>query len=152
MELNQIRYFVTLAALLHFTRAAEACHVSQPALTKSIQKLEDELGGPLLHRERSRTQLTDLGRLMLGPMQRMLNAARDASQQAEAFRKSEACPPACGPETTLQGYGIDLARRQGEGSCLLSLPSTFVVGQDGVIVHAHASGDVANRMEPDTII
>ena len=47
MELHQIRYFVVLAATLHFTRAAEACNVSQPALTKAIQRLEDELGGTL---------------------------------------------------------------------------------------------------------
>jgi DNA-binding transcriptional LysR family regulator len=98
MELNQIKYFVTLAGLLHFTKAAEACHVSQPALTKAIQKLEDELGGPLFHRERSRTRLTDLGRLMLVPMERMLTAARDAKLQADTFRKREASPLRVGLE------------------------------------------------------
>lgn len=36
MELTQITYFLTLARMLHFTRAAEACNVSQPALTKAI--------------------------------------------------------------------------------------------------------------------
>src|SRR3954465_8380463 len=47
--------------LSHFTRAAESCNVSQPALTRAIQKLEQELGGRLFHRERSYTQLTELG-------------------------------------------------------------------------------------------
>lgn len=65
MEFNQIRYFVVLARELHFTRAAEACHVSQPALTKAIQKLEEEFGGALFLRERCHTQLTELGRTML---------------------------------------------------------------------------------------
>ena len=55
MDLTQIRYFLALAQTLNFTRAAEACHVIQPALTKSIQRLEEELGGPLLLRERALT-------------------------------------------------------------------------------------------------
>ena len=45
MELHQIRYFVALSRLRNFTRAAEYCDVSQPALTKAIQKLEFAMGG-----------------------------------------------------------------------------------------------------------
>lgn len=52
MELHEIRYFLALSRTLNFTRAAEACHVSQPALTRAIQKMEDELGGLLFARER----------------------------------------------------------------------------------------------------
>jgi DNA-binding transcriptional LysR family regulator len=59
MEMNQIRYFLAVAKDLHFTRAAVACNVSQPALTRAIQKLEEEFGGPLFHRERALTQLTE---------------------------------------------------------------------------------------------
>ena len=59
MELHQVRYFVALARSMNFTRAAEQCNVTQPALTKTIQKLEYELGGPLVFRERQLTQLTD---------------------------------------------------------------------------------------------
>ncbi len=98
MELSQIAYFVTLAHTLHFTRAAEACNVSQPALTKAVQKLEEELGGPLLHRERGNTQLTELGRLMLPPLERALALAREAKQQAEAFRQRESSPLRIGLE------------------------------------------------------
>ena len=98
MELSQIAYFVTLARTLHFTRAAEACNVSQPALTKAVQKLEEELGGPLLHRERGNTQLTELGRLMLPPLERALALAREAKQQAEAFRQRESSPLRIGLE------------------------------------------------------
>ena len=42
MELHQVRYFVALARSMNFTRAAEHCNVTQPALTKAIQKLEYE--------------------------------------------------------------------------------------------------------------
>ena len=65
MELFQVRYFLAWLRTLNFTRAAEACGVSQPALTRAIQRLEEELGGPLLHRERNLTQLSALGRAML---------------------------------------------------------------------------------------
>ena len=115
MEFNQIRYFVTLARTLHFTKAAEACNVSQPALTKAIQKLEDELGGPLFLRERSNTQLTDLGRLMLPPLERALASARDAKMQADAFRRRDSSPLRIGLEhsvpTAVLGPILAMLRR-----------------------------------------
>ena len=98
MEFNQIKYFVVLARELHFTRAADACHVSQPALTKAIQKLEDELGGPLFLRERSHTQLTELGRMMLGPLERALASACRLASCAEALRRRETSPLRIGLE------------------------------------------------------
>ena len=62
MDFNQIRYFLALADTLNFTRAAERCFVSQPALTQGIKRLEDELGGELVHRDGRYTELTELGR------------------------------------------------------------------------------------------
>jgi len=92
MELSQVRYFLALARSLNFTRAAEACNVTQPALTKGIQKLEEELGGLLFHRERSLTQLTELGQLMQPLLEQMSGAAQSARDQAVAFRRREAAP------------------------------------------------------------
>lgn len=89
MELAQVRYFVTLCRTLNFTRAAEACNVSQPALTRAVQKLEDELGGPLLYRERALTQLTELGRTMRPHLEAMLAAAEAAHEIARARRGGE---------------------------------------------------------------
>ena len=65
MELHQVRYFLAVASTLNFTRAAEQCNVTQPALTKGVQKLEQELGGQLIYRERQLSQLTDLGKEVL---------------------------------------------------------------------------------------
>jgi LysR family hydrogen peroxide-inducible transcriptional activator len=127
MELNQIKYFTVLARMLHFTRAADTCNVSQPALTRAIQKLEEELGGALFHRERGHTQLTELGRAMLPPLERALAAARDAKTQAEAFRRRETSPLRIGLEYSVppavltpvmaslrrQNQEIELTMRQG---------------------------------------
>ena len=84
MELTQVRYFIALCRTLNFTRAAEACNVTQPALTRAIQRLEDELGGPLLYRERNLTQLTELGGAMRPHLEAMLEAAEAARQAARA--------------------------------------------------------------------
>jgi LysR family transcriptional regulator, hydrogen peroxide-inducible genes activator len=83
MELHQVRYFVTLCRTLNFTRAAAECDVTQPALTRAIQRLEEELGGPLLFRERTMTQLTPLGRAMVPHLQAMLAAAATARRIAD---------------------------------------------------------------------
>jgi DNA-binding transcriptional LysR family regulator len=92
MELHQIRYFLALARSLNFTRAAEQCNVTQPALTKAIQKLELELGGVLIHRERQLTQLTDLGKLVLPMLERTYAAAESVRASAGEFQRHEIAP------------------------------------------------------------
>jgi DNA-binding transcriptional LysR family regulator len=92
MELHQVRYFLSVSRSLNFTRAAEQCNVTQPALTKAIQKLEQELGGELIHRERQLTQLTDLGKLVLPMLQNMIAAADAARLHAREFQRREIAP------------------------------------------------------------
>jgi len=87
MELHEIRYFLALSETLNFTRAAEACNVTQPALTRAIRSLEDKLGGPLVHRERSNTHLTELGRLMKPFFEEMRDQLNEARRRAEDFVK-----------------------------------------------------------------
>ena len=82
MEMHQIRYFLAVCEALNFTRAAERCNVAQPSLTRAIQKLEEELGGPLFHRERQHTHLTDLGRLMQPHFETVMAQATAAKAQA----------------------------------------------------------------------
>jgi DNA-binding transcriptional LysR family regulator len=89
MEMQQVRYFVALAGTLNFTRAAEQCNVSQPALTRAIQQLEHELGGPLFHRERGNTHLSELGRMMLPYLQTVEESCRAARDRARAVKKLE---------------------------------------------------------------
>ncbi len=89
MEMHQIRYFLAVAETLNFTKAAEQCHVTQPALSRAIQQLEAEVGGLLLRRERTLTHLTDLGRLMRPYLEQILRQAEEAKQQAKGFLKLE---------------------------------------------------------------
>ena len=101
MEMSQIRYFLAVARELHFTRAAAACNVSQPALTKAIQKLEEEFGGLLFFREKNATTLSELGQLMRPSLERALMAATEAKLQADAFKRRETSPLRIGIELSL---------------------------------------------------
>jgi DNA-binding transcriptional LysR family regulator len=85
MEIHEIRYFLAVADTLNFTRAAERCNVSQPALTRAIQHLEGKLGGPLVHRERGNTHLTELGRIMLPHCREVLQQMEEARKRAKSF-------------------------------------------------------------------
>jgi DNA-binding transcriptional LysR family regulator len=89
MEMHQVRYFLEVATQLNFTRAAEDQRVSQPSLTRAIQKLETELGGLLFRRERSNTHLTELGRMMLPHLQATYSAAETAKNHAKRLKKEE---------------------------------------------------------------
>ena len=62
MEFNQIRYFLNLADTLNSTEVAMRSGVSQPTLTRAIQRLEQELGGTLVYRDGKDSRLTALGR------------------------------------------------------------------------------------------
>ena len=71
MNMNQVRYLLVLCEEGNFTRAAERCGVTQPSLTKAIKNLESKLGGKLFDRSKIETQLTELGKLVRPPMQRI---------------------------------------------------------------------------------
>ncbi|WP_233565576.1 LysR family transcriptional regulator [Cellulomonas sp. PhB143] len=70
-----MRYFVTLADELHFGRAASRLYVSQPALSKQIRKLENDVGGLLLVRDSRHVALTPRGERFLGDARRLLAIA-----------------------------------------------------------------------------
>jgi len=84
MELRHLRYFVAAAELENVSRAALRLHVSQPALSRQIRDLEDELGFPLLKRSARSVRLTDAGRTFLAEARAVLQRAEDAVKAARA--------------------------------------------------------------------
>ena len=83
MDLNQVAYFLNLAETLNFTEAARVSGVSQPSLTRAIQRLEDELGGPVVYRDGKDTRLTALGRDLVVEFMRVQSALAAVHELAE---------------------------------------------------------------------
>ncbi|KVV13655.1 LysR substrate-binding domain-containing protein [Flavobacterium sp. TAB 87] len=80
MELFQLRYFVALADVLHFTKAAEACFVTQSGLSQQIKKLEEELAMSLFLRIGKKVQLTEAGSVFLKHAKRILEDVESGKQ------------------------------------------------------------------------
>ena len=81
MEMHQLRYFVKVAELKNFTRAAESCNVSQPSLSQQISKLERDLGYPLFERLGRKIVLTDTGEILYEHASQILAHVEEAEVQ-----------------------------------------------------------------------
>ncbi len=77
MELRQLRHLIAVVEHGSFSRAAEAVHLTQPALSRSIQALEAAVGAPVLERNRGAIEPTDVGRLLLTHARQLDSATRD---------------------------------------------------------------------------
>jgi DNA-binding transcriptional LysR family regulator len=84
MELRHLRYFVTVAEELNFSRAAVRLHLSQPPLSRQIQNLEHEIGATLFDRSRKRLQLTRAGELFLREAKEILAQSERAVRLTRA--------------------------------------------------------------------
>jgi DNA-binding transcriptional LysR family regulator len=84
MELRHLRYFVSVAEEENVTRAAAKLHVAQPAVSRQIRDLEDELGLSLLERTAKSVRLTDAGRVFLEEAKAVLQRADDAVKTVRA--------------------------------------------------------------------
>ena len=84
VDLRKLRYFVVVAETLHFGRAAEELHITQPVLSRQIRALEDELAVQLFRRDRRSTALTQAGSRLLPDAHSLLAAA--AAMQRRVLR------------------------------------------------------------------
>jgi LysR family hydrogen peroxide-inducible transcriptional activator len=101
MEMHQVRYFLAVVEDLNFTKAAERCNVTQPALSRAIQQLESEMGGPLFHRERGNTHLSELGRMLQPHLQQMYERAVSAQKLAKDYGRLKKTPLRLGIMSTI---------------------------------------------------
>ncbi|MEL7293672.1 MAG: LysR substrate-binding domain-containing protein [Pseudomonadota bacterium] len=89
MDSKQLRHFVAVAEHQHFTQAAKALHIAQPALSISIKKLEHNLGVALFRREERTVQLTDEGLVLFEHAKRVLQQLEDAQLAIDELKGLE---------------------------------------------------------------
>jgi DNA-binding transcriptional LysR family regulator len=89
LNLKRVRYFLALAQTLNISQAARKLSMSQPALTKAVQRLEEEVGGPLIRREGRHTHLTQLGSSLIGLFESLVTNANYIEQTAQSLVSGE---------------------------------------------------------------
>lgn len=141
MEMHQVRYFLAVARLLNFTRAAEECHVAQPSLTRAIKQLEEELGGELFRRERNFTHLTEFGHRMRPLLQQCFDSAVAAKSLATSMKSGALAPLPIGISQALNlsilvPHLLELTR------VFKGLELRFVRGSPAILAEQLKMGDV----------
>lgn len=131
MEMFQIRYVLAAARTLNFTKAAADCNVSQPALTKGVKTLEEELGTPLFHREGKRVLLSAFGQSMLPHLQHIADEAETTRTLAQNFKLLNQAPIRVGVMSTIGHL------------CLSRFLAAFQQGFEGVEVALSEAGATA---------
>src|SRR6267154_4698252 len=89
MELRHLRYFLAVGEALSFTKAAARLRVAQPALSRQVQDLEDEIGVDLLRRSPRGVTLTAEGRLFLEEVRELLKRADESVEKVRALARGE---------------------------------------------------------------
>jgi DNA-binding transcriptional LysR family regulator len=89
MELRHLRYFVAVAEALNFTKAATRLRVAQPALSRQVSDLEEELGVDLLQRTSHGVRLTAEGKVFLEDAQEILKRAAESVTKVRALARGE---------------------------------------------------------------
>src|SRR3954454_19672375 len=104
LTMRQLRYFDALARLGHFGRAAEACSISQPALSMQIKEIEQALGGTLLERSARQVTLTQFGEGIMQRGRDILRSVDELGDFARASRDRLACRLRIGMIPTIAPY------------------------------------------------
>src|SRR5947209_15002461 len=89
MELRHLRYFLAVGEALNFTKAAAQLRVAQPALSRQVQDLEEEIGVDLMKRSPRGVTLTAEGKLFLDEVRELLKRADESVEKVRALARGE---------------------------------------------------------------
>ncbi|WP_017811133.1 cidABC operon transcriptional activator CidR [Paenibacillus shenyangensis] len=89
MDIRHLQYFIEVARLRSFTKAAEALFITQPTISKTIRSLEEELGAPLFNRVGRSVELTDAGKVIEQQAQNIVKSFHSLSSQLDDLRNLE---------------------------------------------------------------
>jgi DNA-binding transcriptional LysR family regulator len=106
MPLHLLRQFAAVAEQRGFSRAAEALHISQPAVSKGVRELEEQVGTPLLERGRGGVRLTEAGEVLAAHARDMFAIERAAEAELRAVRGLERGSLRIGASTTIATYHL----------------------------------------------
>jgi DNA-binding MarR family transcriptional regulator len=140
VELRHLRYFVAVAEMENVSRAALKLHLSQPALSRQIRDLEDEIGFSLLQRTAKSARLTDAGRAFLDNARALLQNADDrrhesAPLQGQRLPNSTLATHRCQPQKFCRKHYGHFSRQ-----CLTYM-SDYTIGATKPFSTAYAMGD-----------
>lgn len=132
MNLHELQTFVSIAQLGGVTRAAGQLHRSQPAITRRVKLLENQLGAPLLERGRGGTMLTEAGRTFLPFAEAVLAALKDGAQAVQALQGQDHGTVSLAMVGTLAGTTIverlqRFSAKPGKGRLELRTANSFEV-------------------------
>lgn len=141
MELRHLRYFVAVAEAENVSRAAGRLHVSQPAVSRQVRDLEDELGVKLLERTAKSVRLTPAGAVFLTEARAVLERAQTAVRTVQAAAREPGGELAVGYAPSITVRLLPTAMRAFQSAC----PNVRVS------LHDLSSGEMLTRLTDDTL-
>src|SRR5882672_2808531 len=106
MELRQLRYFVAVGEEQHYGRAAQRLRVAQPALSRQIQNLEEEIGFKLFERLPRGVRISAAGKLLLSDARRILQEVNDATTRAKRIASGQSGTLRIGFVESISWHGV----------------------------------------------
>jgi len=101
MDLTQLRYFQTVARLEHMTQAAEELHVAQPSLSRTISRLEEELGVTIFDRIGRQIKLNDFGKVLLVRVEKIFKELEDVKRELSDLSDTKECTVSLAVNTSI---------------------------------------------------